>query len=91
MAAVSLWQEKPMESYFRYWGKARKEGDICAQLCQAIVTLRPDWHDDDLEKGSIKVVMTGSAANKELLQPPPAQQAGEEAAGKAFLRMPKTH
>lgn len=43
--------------------------DICAQLYRAIVTLRPDWHDNDPEKGAIKVVMTGSAADKELLQP----------------------
>ncbi|WP_407276785.1 type I restriction endonuclease subunit R [Halothiobacillus sp. DCM-1] len=43
--------------------------DICAQLYKAIVNLRPDWHDDDPEKGAIKVVMTGSAADKELLQP----------------------
>jgi type I restriction enzyme R subunit len=43
--------------------------DICAQLYRAIVTLRPDWHNDDPETGSIKVVMTGSAADKELLQP----------------------
>ncbi len=43
--------------------------DICAQLYKAITTLRPDWHDDDPEKGVIKVVMTGSAADKELLQP----------------------
>ncbi len=43
--------------------------DICAQLYQAIVSLRPDWHDADPEKGVIKVVMTGSAADKVLLQP----------------------
>jgi type I restriction enzyme, R subunit len=43
--------------------------DICAQLYKAIVILRPDWHNDDPEKGVIKVVMTGSAADKELLQP----------------------
>ncbi|CAG0983287.1 Type-1 restriction enzyme R protein [Methylophilaceae bacterium] len=43
--------------------------DICAELYRAIVALRPDWHDDDPEKGSIKVVMTGSAADKPLLQP----------------------
>ncbi|MEN9843504.1 MAG: hypothetical protein RLZZ612_1333 [Pseudomonadota bacterium] len=42
--------------------------DICAQLYQAIVTLRPAWHDDDPERGAIKVVMTGSAADKALLQ-----------------------
>ena len=32
-------------------------------------SLRPDWHDPDPEKGSIKIVMTGSAADRELLQP----------------------
>lgn len=31
--------------------------------------MRPEWHDDDPEKGAIKVVMTGSAADKALLQP----------------------
>ena len=43
--------------------------DICAQLYQAITALWPDWHDADPEKGAIKVVMTGSAADKPLLQP----------------------
>lgn len=43
--------------------------DICAELYKAIVTLRPDWHEADPEKGAIKVVMTGSAADKPLLQP----------------------
>ncbi|KKW68758.1 DEAD/DEAH box helicase [Lampropedia cohaerens] len=43
--------------------------DICAELYNAIVALRPDWHDADPEKGAIKVVMTGSAADKPLLQP----------------------
>ena len=42
--------------------------DICAELYKTIVALRPDWHDDDPEKGAIKVVMTGSAADKPLLQ-----------------------
>ena len=43
--------------------------DICAQLYNEIVALRPQWHDEDPEKGAIKVVMTGSAADKKLLQP----------------------
>ncbi|KOY00964.1 type I restriction endonuclease subunit R [Pseudomonas nunensis] len=43
--------------------------DICAHLYNAIVSLRPDWHSDDPELGAIKVVMTGSAADKALLQP----------------------
>lgn len=43
--------------------------DICVQLYDAIVALRPDWHDDDPSKGAIKIVMTGSAADKASLQP----------------------
>lgn len=43
--------------------------DICAELYKAIATLRPEWHDGDPEKGAMKVVMTGSAADKALLQP----------------------
>lgn len=43
--------------------------DICAHLYNAIVALRPDWHNDDPEQGVIKIVMTGSAADKPLLQP----------------------
>lgn len=43
--------------------------DICAHLYNAIIALRPDWHDDDPEKGVIKVVMTGSASDKPLLRP----------------------
>ncbi|MEQ9566773.1 MAG: DUF3387 domain-containing protein, partial [Pseudomonadales bacterium] len=34
-----------------------------------IIALRPDWHDPDPEKGGIKIVMTGSASDKPLLQP----------------------
>jgi type I restriction enzyme R subunit len=36
---------------------------ICARLYQAIVNIRPAWHDDSDDKGFIKVVMTGSAAD----------------------------
>ena len=43
--------------------------DICAHLYNAIVALRPDWHSNDPEQGAIKIVMTGSAADKPLLQP----------------------
>lgn len=43
--------------------------DICVQLYNEIVTLRPHWHDPDPEKGAIKIVMTGSASDKAELQP----------------------
>lgn len=43
--------------------------DICAHLYNEIIRLRPEWHDDDPDKGAIKIVMTGSASDKELLRP----------------------
>jgi type I restriction enzyme, R subunit len=42
--------------------------EICAHLYNAIAALRPDWHDTDIEKGAIKVIMTASASDKPLLQ-----------------------
>ena len=36
---------------------------ICVDLYDAIVKLRPDWHDPDDEQGAIKIVMTGSASD----------------------------
>jgi len=42
---------------------------IAVRLYEKIVLLRPDWHDDDPEKGRIKVVMTGSAADPPEFQP----------------------
>ena len=41
--------------------------EICANLYEAIVALRPDWHDDAVDKGVIKVVYSGSAADKGLV------------------------
>lgn len=43
--------------------------EICVHLYNEIIALRPDWHDPDPEKGIIKIVMTGSASDKPLLQP----------------------
>ena len=42
--------------------------EICVHLYNEIVALRPEWHDPDPEKGKIKIVMTGSASDKPLLQ-----------------------
>ncbi|WP_449279754.1 type I restriction endonuclease subunit R [Leucobacter sp. GX0328] len=42
---------------------------IAVRLYEKIVALRPDWHSDDPEKGKIKVVMTGSAADPAEFQP----------------------
>ena len=43
--------------------------EICVHLYNEIVQIRPDWHNADPEKGAIKIVMTGSAADRPLLQP----------------------
>ncbi|MEG5138662.1 MULTISPECIES: type I restriction endonuclease subunit R [unclassified Microcoleus] len=36
---------------------------ICVALYEAIISLRPDWHSEDDTDGTIKIVMTGSAAD----------------------------
>ena len=36
---------------------------ICVDMYEALVCLRPDWHDDDDTQGAVKVVMTGSASD----------------------------
>jgi len=36
---------------------------ICVDLYNAIMALRPSWHDEDDAAGAIKVVMTGSASD----------------------------
>lgn len=42
---------------------------ICVEMYNAIVALRPEWHSDDDDQGSVKVVMTGSASDKPEWQP----------------------
>lgn len=37
---------------------------ICVELYEAIIALRPGWHDGDDEAGRIKVIMTGSASDE---------------------------
>jgi len=43
--------------------------EICVHLYHAITALRPAWHDPDPENGTIKIIMTGSASDRELLRP----------------------
>lgn len=43
--------------------------EICVDMYDAIVKLRPEWHSDDPNQGAIRVVMTGSASDKAKLQP----------------------
>jgi len=42
---------------------------ICVELYKEIVRLRPEWHQEDDDKGVIKVVMTGSASDPPEWQP----------------------
>ncbi|RKF22275.1 type I restriction endonuclease subunit R [Alginatibacterium sediminis] len=42
--------------------------EICVDLYNAIVAIKPEWHHSDTDKGAIKVVMTGSASDKEKMQ-----------------------
>ncbi|MEI7503423.1 MAG: type I restriction endonuclease subunit R, partial [Paludibacter sp.] len=37
---------------------------IAAELYKEIIALRPEWHDDDFNKGVLKVVMTSSSSDK---------------------------
>ncbi|MEZ9489089.1 type I restriction endonuclease subunit R [Vibrio breoganii] len=43
--------------------------EICVDLYNAIVAIKPEWHHPDTDKGVIKIVMTGSASDKEKMQP----------------------
>ncbi|GAQ00148.1 type I restriction endonuclease subunit R [Leptolyngbya sp. NIES-2104] len=52
---------------------------ICAELYKQIIKLRPEWHSDSDDAGEIKVVMTGSASDSELLQPHVRSKKGRDA------------
>lgn len=41
---------------------------IAVDLYNEIINLRPEWHNDDLSKGVIKVVMTASSADGPVMQ-----------------------
>jgi type I restriction enzyme R subunit len=42
---------------------------ICVELYDAITKIRPLWHSDDDDKGTIKVIMTGSSSDALNMQP----------------------
>jgi len=37
---------------------------ICVDLYRELIALRPEWHDEEDDKGALKVVMTGSASDR---------------------------
>jgi len=60
--------EKRQESMETPVGKAMivaMSRRIAIDLYNEIINIRPDWHSDDLMKGKIKVVMTGSSSDPE--------------------------
>jgi len=43
--------------------------NVAVKLYNEIIALRPDWHSADDMSGNIKVIMTGSSSDEELLRP----------------------
>jgi type I restriction enzyme R subunit len=57
---------------------------ICVDLYNAIVKLRPQWHDPDDGKGKIKIVMSGSASDRKDWQPHIRNKAAREMLAQRF-------
>ena len=57
---------------------------ICVDLHRALVRLRPEWHHEDDDKGRLKVVMTGAAADPSEWQQHIRNKARREALAKRF-------
>ena len=57
---------------------------ICVDLHRALVHLRPEWHREDDDKGRLKVVMTGAAADPPDWQQHIRNKARREALAKRF-------
>jgi len=57
---------------------------IAVDLYDALVKLRPAWHDEDDKKGALKVVMTGSASDKLEWQPHIRNKPRREGLAKRF-------
>jgi len=61
---------------------------ICVDLYEAIRQLRPGWHDADDAKGAMKVVMTGSASDRQEWQQHIRTKTAREALAKRFKAPP---
>ena len=57
---------------------------ICVELYKAIQKLRPAWHHDNDDKGTMKIVMSGSASDKLEWQQHIRSKARREELAKAF-------
>ena len=59
---------------------------ICIDLYQELVRLRPNWQNDDDDKGGVKVVMTGSASDPPGVAAAHQEQVKTRGAGKQVPR-----
>ncbi len=89
---VAHWEARrqAMQPLIECPGKALIVGgtrEICANLYEAIVAIRPDWHSTELDGGVIKVVYSGDATD-ELPIRRHVRRDSENAAIKARLRDP---
>lgn len=57
---------------------------IAVELYEEIMKIRPDWHDKDLKKGAIKVVMTSSSSDPENWQMHHTTKENRKAFGERF-------
>ena len=57
---------------------------ICVDMYNAIVKLRPEWHNSNDDKGAVKIVMTGSASDPVAWQQHIRNKARREALAKRF-------
>jgi len=60
---------------------------LCADLYERIVALRPDWHADSLDRGRINVVYSGTASDRPPISDHVRRQSGNDAI-KERLRTP---
>ncbi len=66
---VTQWESRRdrMRPFIEASGKAMivcATREICANLYSAIKALRPDWHSEDLDKGLVKVVYSGTPSDE---------------------------
>lgn len=84
---VDHWERRSaaMEPFISCPGKAFIVGatrDICARLYDEIIALRPEWHNEAVDKGAIKVVYSGEAKD----QPPISNHVRREAQNKVIQK-----
>jgi type I restriction enzyme R subunit len=69
---VNHWdtRSEEMRKFISSPGKALIVGatrQICAQLYEEIIKLQPEWHDDSIDKGVIKVVYSGTPQDQAII------------------------